>query len=332
MKRTLLYIVVCSAFAMTVSGQVRYFDERYVSSLSYLNPVLINPGATGMEDTHQIIAGYRNKWASFPDSPKTYSISYDGPVTDKLSFGAQFLADRNGSLTTSKVQGTIAYLLETADNKLNVGLAGEYIKHGLDDAVATNNLVEPGDILINERILGNGYFDVSVGAFGVYDNTITYGLVLPALVNSRIGDNTQDVDGRDFGYIFNVGYIYRSASMDAVFEPSVYVKQLNNVPFHADINLMGKFADDRLRGGFTYTVGADERVGFLVGTTFNALTLNYGYNLSRNEFQTYNNGSHEVTLRFDIGGSREVMTGEETLMDMEDKDGVKGELRKTIER
>lgn len=330
MKHTLIYIVLFSALSMTVNGQIRYFDERYVSSLSYLNPVLINPGATGMEDKHQIIAGYRNKWASFPESPRTYNISYDGPVSDKLSFGAQFLADKTGGLTTSKVQGAVAYMLETADNKLNVGLSGEYIKHGLDASVATDRQVSAGDILIDERILGNGYFDVSVGAYGIYDNTITYGLVLPALVNSRIDDNSMDTDSRDFGYIFNVGYRYNPAGMDAMFEPSIYVKQLNNVPMHVDVNLMGRFADDRLRGGFTYTVGADQRVGFLVGATFNALSLNYGYNLSRNEFQTYNNGSHELTLAFDLGGSRRVIGEEETMMQM-DKPMEEG-ARKAIER
>ena len=89
---------------------------------------------------------------------------------------------------------------------------------------------------------------------------------------------------------------------DVIFEPSVFVKQLNNVPFHVDINLLARFADDKFRGGATYTVGADEKVGFIVGTRFNTLSFNYGYNVSRNEFQTFNNGSHELSVRFDIGG------------------------------
>jgi len=300
--RRLLFIFTLVAFVNGLIGQVRYFDERYVSSLSYLNPVLVNPGATGAEGTHQIIANYRNKWATFPDSPKSFIISYDGAIADNLGFGAQFLTDRNGSLTTSKVQGALSYTIETAANKLGVGLSGEYIKHGLDSDVATHSMIDPNDVLIIERLAGNGFFDVSVGVYGVYDNTITYGLALPSLVSSRIDDNTNEVHGTDFGYIVNLGYIYRRD--EVIFEPSVFVKQLNNVPFHADINLLARFVDDKLRGGISYTVGADEKVGFLVGTRFNTLSFNYGYNISRNEFQTYNNGSHELSVRFDIGGDR----------------------------
>ena len=67
------------------------------------------------------------------------------------------------------------------------------------------------------------------------------------------------------------------------------------------LNLLGRFVDDKFRGGITYTVGGDERVGFIIGGTFNTLGLNYSYNASRHEFQTYNNGTHEISLNFNIG-------------------------------
>lgn len=299
----ILFIISLVAFTSSLFGQERYFDERYISSLSMLNPVLINPGATGANDTHQVIANYKNEWATFPDSPKSFMISYDGPVADKLGFGAQFISDRNGSLNTSKVQGSLSYRIESLKNKLTVGLAGEYIKHGLEAGAATNALTQGGDPNILARLDGSSFFDVTVGVFGVYDAKITYGLTLPALVNSRLSDNPLDDGSRDFGYVINAGYIYASSTVDAVFEPSIFVKKFNEIPMHVDINLLGRFADDKFRGGVTYTVGAHERVGFIIGTTFNSLELNYSYNISRNDFQTYNNGSHEISLRFDIGKS-----------------------------
>jgi len=273
--RRLLFIFTLVAFVNVLMGQVRYFDERYVSSLSYLNPVLINPGATGAEGTHQIIANYRNKWATFPDSPKSIIINYDGPIADNLGFGAQFLSDRNGDLTTTKVQGSLAYTIETSVNKLGVGLSGEYIKHGLDSEVNSHELTQSGDGLINDRIDGNGFFDVSIGVYGVYDNTITYGLALPSLVSSRIDSDSPDT----------------------------------------------------LRGGISYTIGADEKVGCIVGTRFNTLSFNYGYNVSRNEFQTYNNGSHELSLRFDIGGDRSNAQVEDLEVTKMEKEGlIRGEV------
>lgn len=328
MKR-LLYIALFVAFASTVIGQVRYFDERYISTQSYLNPVLINPGATGAMGTHQIIVNYKNKWASFPGSPKSYLISYDGPVADRLGFGVLASADSNGSLETTKIQGSLSYTIESVSNIIHAGFSGEYIQHGLSGDVLTHKYISQGDVIINERDLGNGFFDVSVGAYGIYDNTITYGIALPSLVSSKISDNSNDSFAREIGFIANVGYIYRKAGLDATFEPSLFIKQLNNVPFHADINLLGRFADDKLRGGITYTVGGDERVGFTIGTAFNAMTLNYSYNASRHEFQTYNNGSHEFSLRFDIGGGKD--TSQE-IMGMDSDTMLKEKVMEAIEK
>lgn len=306
MKR-LLFVFILLAVVSSAVAQVRYFDERYISTLSFLNPVLINPGATGNAGTHQVIVNYKNKWATFPGTPKTYLVSYDGPVADRLGFGVLASSDTNGSLETTKLQGSLSYTIESPKNVIGAGFSAEYINHNLAGDVITNRYVEDGDALILDRSGGNGFFDVSVGAHGLYDKTISYGIALPSLVSSRIGDS-DDSFTREIGFIANVGYIYTKG--DASFEPSVFVKQLNNVPFHADINLLGRFIDDKLRGGITYTVGGDKRVGFLVGATFNAMGLNYSYNASRHDFQTYNNGSHEFSLRFDIGGAKKKMAAD----------------------
>ncbi len=306
MKR-LLFVFILLAVVSSAVAQVRYFDERYVSTLSFLNPVLINPGATGNAGTHQVIVNYKNKWATFPGTPKSYLVSYDGPVADRLGFGVLASSDTNGSLETTKLQGSLSYTIESPKNVIGAGFSAEYINHNLAGDVLTHRYVDAGDAIILDRSAGNGFFDVSVGAQGLYDKTISYGISLPSLVSSSIG-NSDDTFTREIGFIANVGYIYSSG--DATFEPSVFVKQLNNVPFHADINLLGRFIDDKLRGGITYTVGGDKRLGFLVGATFNAMGLNYSYNASRHDFQTYNNGSHEFSLRFDIGGGKKKVDAE----------------------
>jgi len=302
----ILYIVILAACCNSMFAQVRYFDERYISTLAFLNPVIVNPGATGAMGTHQIIVNYKNKWASFPDSPKSYHLSYDGPVADRLGFGVLAAADSNGALETTKIQASLSYTIESLKNKISAGFSAEYVNHGLSGEVLTHKYIDQGDAIIDERSLGNGFFDVSVGAYGLYNNTITYGIALPSLVSSRIDQNSNDVLSREIGFILNAGYIYKREGSDAVFEPSIFLKQLNHVPFHVDINLLGRFANDKFRGGITYTVQGDEKVGFIIGTAFNAMNINYSYNASRHEFQTYNNGSHEFSLRFDIGGGKKM--------------------------
>lgn len=134
----------------------------------------------------------------------------------------------------------------------------------------------------------------------MYNNNISYGIVLPSLVSSRLDDTTSSFD-KEFGYIAHVGYKWDVEGYDMKLEPSIFVKQLNYVPLHIDLNLMGKFLDDKLLGGVSYTIGADERFGFAVGTRVNSFNFIYSYNVSRNQFQAYNNGAHEFSVKIDIG-------------------------------
>jgi len=299
--KKLLYICLFVTFASQAFSQVRYFDERYIFNQSFVNPVLINPGAIAQADHQQVLLSYRNKWATFPGTPRSFALSYDGTLGNRLGLGAMVLSDRNGALETVKGQLGLSYTIESAENKLGFGLTGEIIQHSLNASVYDDGQVDQNDPHISNRFDGVNFFDLSLGLYGVYQDRFIYGLTLPSLVNSMF-DNIETVEyERTFGYIIQLGYKFDMTSYDIVATPSVVVKQLMGVPFHVDINMLGEFLDQRLTGGVTYTVGADERLGFLIGARVNAFNFYYSYNVSRHEFQQYNNGSHEVTIRFDIG-------------------------------
>ncbi len=300
--KKLILLFTCIIIVNVLSGQERYFDERYISTMSFLNPVLVNPGATGFEREHHVLLNYRNEWASFPGSAKSIILSYDGPIADRLNVGAMLITDSNGALETTKFQGSLAYTLDTPTNILGFGLSTEFIQHGLSGDVLNSSgpPVDITDMTLLDRLDGTNFFDVSFGVQGLYNGVLSYGLSLPSLVSSRIDDNPSTTE-REIGYIFNVGYKFDQLDSDFSLEPSLWVKKLMNVPFHADINILGRFLDDRLRGGLSYRVGADEKLGFLIGFGVNTLNFTYAYNASRHEFQQYNNGSHELSVRFDIG-------------------------------
>ena len=86
---------------------------------------------------------------------------------------------------------------------------------------------------------------------------------------------------------------------DFYIEPSLFVKQLRGVPFHADLNVKMGFMEDQLIGGLTYAFGYD-RFGFLLGTSVNNFNVYYSYNVSLEDSQQYHNGMHEFTLGFNI--------------------------------
>lgn len=294
-------LLLAGSLSTSLFGQARYFDERYISTQGFVNPVLFNPGAIGQSDYHQILVNYRNKWASFDDSPQSFIGSYDGQIANNLGLGAMFVSDTNASLETLKGQIGLNYTVRSESNQLGIGLTGEFIGHNIDAGILNDNTVDASDVLILDRLNGRNFFDVSLGFHGVYDGKFTYGVTLPGLISTMTDDAEDSSVENEFGYIVHVGYKFDVQSYDIKVEPSVIVKSLRYVPLHVDINLLGQFLDERLSGGVTYTVGADEKLGFLIGARVNAFNFFYTYNISRHEFQQYNNGSHELSVRFDIG-------------------------------
>jgi len=105
--------------------------------------------------------------------------------------------------------------------------------------------------------------------YGSYQDRITFGLALPSLVSSQVSGPEGDQADAGIGFIANIGYRLEVPEKDIVFEPSIWA----------------------------YSVGAEERIGFMIGTQIQNFGFGYSYNFSFHEFQQFNNGSHELSLR-----------------------------------
>lgn len=302
MKRYQLLLIICIGFiSFTAFGQSRYFDERYIYTQSNIYPQLINPAVYGSKMKHNILVNYRRKWAGINDAPSTITMAYDGPVADRLGLGVLVLRDNFGLLETTKAMAGASYTIVGDNNQIGFGLSGEYIKHGLGSITDPSIISDPRVV---PALAGTEYFDASVGIYGIYRKKLSYGLVLPSLISSRINDSGSNStsEDRNVGFIFHAGYDIKATQADVVFKPSVFLKNLANVPTHLDLNLNVSFLEEKFTGGISYTVGADKRLGFLVGASIDKFHFYYSYNTSSNPLQDYNNGSHEVTFSVAIAG------------------------------
>ncbi|MEE9374691.1 MAG: PorP/SprF family type IX secretion system membrane protein [Saprospiraceae bacterium] len=302
MKKYII-IVISIAFLLGISkvnAQVRLIGEQSVYTMYYLNPVLVNPGATGYEGYHSVVLNYRKAWASFPNSPSTGTLSYNGPIGNRIALGILAYTDSYGAFNTNKGQISFSYNLDMPNNKLGIGISAEYIQHKLNGDAVANPLVDITDEEIFSRLNGSRYFDASIGIFGIYDDKVTYGVALPSVISQRLDDDSNTLVGRDFGLIANLGYKFDLVDKDLVIEPSIYAKQIMLVPFHVDINLRLGLLDEKLTMGVSYSTGAENRLGFIVGAYLDNFGVFYGYNTSFNQFQSFNNGSHELSLKLKL--------------------------------
>ena len=96
--------------------------------------------------------------------------------------------------------------------------------------------------------------------------------------------------------MFHLGHRFEIPDLNFSLTPSVLIRQIKDTPNQIDLNVKAGFLDDQLIAGLSYR---DLRaLGILLGTKLSNFYLYYSYDLSFQNFQQYNSGSHEVTLAF----------------------------------
>jgi type IX secretion system PorP/SprF family membrane protein len=298
MRFEMRHIIIVAIVLGLASSAVS--QEPGVYTQYHLNPVLLNPGATGHSGDHEFLFNYRNKWASFDGAARDFTFMYHGLVGDKIGIGGQLYAERIGRIRS--FQGTLsyAYHLVAEDYKIGIGITTGIQQLRLSSEF--DPFLDDTDELLNEALDGVMLFDASFGVYGEYDESLFFGVSFPNLVRSRISEIQGDEEdpNEEFNYAALIGYRFKVNNYNFYVEPSLAVKNIRRVPFHVDLNLKLSFLDEQLVGGVSYSLGDVSRIGVLLGTRVNALKLFYGYDVSFGEFQDFNNGSHEITVLYSL--------------------------------
>lgn len=300
MKKLYILLTFCF-FALVAQAQEEYIFTQY-----FLNPATINPGATGFEGTNNILFNYRNNWSGFPDSPQSYQANYNGEVAPNVGLGANLLSDQFANLGSVRADLSFAYMIKGESYKIGAGISTRFQQYRVSGVDLGNPLVDESDEMLLDRLNDGQFFETSLGFHGLLSNGLFFDLAFPSLVRSQL-NNPDDIveSSATFNYFFGLGYPFQIRDYDMVVEPSFYVKKFRNVPLHVDFNALMKFMDGKLLSGITYSNGADNRLGFLIGTQINTLAFNYSYNISFHDFQQFNNGGHEIGLALKIGQQKE---------------------------
>lgn len=278
-------------------------QDEFIYSQYLFHPILVNPAYAGFNSESQLLFNYKNTYATFPNSPKDYTISYNGPVSQKLGFGALLFNDVAGDLSRIKGQAALNYKFDMGSVKLNAGIAAHISSTQLSNGVVFDQTINPADPIIAAGADGYKFFGSTIGLYGEQNGKLKFGISVVDLARTRV-DQIQDPVSDDNGFFkyFNafVGYRYNVQNYNFSVEPSVLLKRLRNVPFQTDFNVKMTFLDDQLFGGVTYSTGGYTQTSFMLGTRINKFKVFYSYDIALEEFQKYNNGNHELSLSFDI--------------------------------
>jgi len=280
-----------------------FAQEQAIYSQYHAFPVLVNPGYTGFENQHQFIANYRSTWTTFPEKPSTYTLMYNGPVGEKLALGGSLFSDNAGKVSTTKLQINYAFRFQIKKMRIGLGLSTEFLNRKADSGLLNDPLVERNDDVLESLVDGQQIFDASIGGYAIHDDKLFVGLTLPNTIRTRLDEAPVDVEESNNNnllehYIFQMGYKISMADQNSKIIPSITMRKVRDTPYQIDLNLQGRFLDEKLIAGFTFRPGNSGAAICMLGTKLSQFQFFYSYDLSLSNFQRYTGGSHEVSVAY----------------------------------
>lgn len=324
MKKLLLILTI----VLLAVGVSRAQNQTFLSHYQ-VAPIIANPAFAGFNLESQILFNARAQWTGFPDAPQSIGAQFHTNLGNTFGLGVAAYSESAARLTRTEAKLNFAFRIPLSDfnkNTISIGLSTEFQQQSIGNNTLFENFYQLGDNIIEGAADGRSIFDASFGVFGRFyftsnEQEFMYaGLTMTNLVQARLDDisnNQQPAPSEEGGflkhYLLMAGYRFIPGGDANTFyiEPSLMFRQIPNAPFQADINVRAGFGGDVLVAGLSYR--STDAIGVLLGTDFgnvnnnnnrnSGLKLFYTFDLSTQEFQSYNAGSHEITLAFGFGGT-----------------------------
>lgn len=301
MKR--ISTVILSLIATFIIGNRAQAQQVAMYSQYMFNTLAINPAYAGSRNTISATALFRSQWTGIQGSPKTGTFTIDAPLNnERIGLGLQIFSDKLGVTQTTGAVISYAYRIKMEEGTLSFGLQGSanqfranFSSVSLDPSGIQN---DPAFRDVNKLLLNAGS--------GVYYNSEKFyiGLSTPELLDNKLSDNASDSvsTARQSLHLFLAsGYVFPLGTEFKI-KPSALLKGVKGAPIQLDINAT-LWIKDVIAIGAQYRSSAD--VSALMELQISPqIRIGYAYDRSITLLKSYNSGSHEIMLRYELGLNR----------------------------
>lgn len=272
--------------------QLTYAQDEAIFGHYNITPILVNPSAAGFNETHDLQVNARAQWSGFADAPKTYAAQYNGPLGDNFAIGVGVLSESAAQMQRLRAHLNYAFRFQVSETvKLSAGFQTEYQEITLNNEVSNNPIIDLSDETVMRFLNGEGSFDAALSFFSSFNENTKVGLTFTDLVSVSTSTSDESILKH---YMFFASHRFVTDDNNFSFEPSLLIRNVRDVPSQVDINFKAGFLQEQLITGLSYrSLGS---LGLLLGTKLSNFQLFYSYDLFFQNFQQYNDGSHEVSL------------------------------------
>ena len=294
MKKIFLILLI-GLTTLGYSQQDTQFSNYMYNTLSF------NPAYAGSRGTKSIFLSQRSQWVGLEGAPRTNALSYHSPIgSSNLGFGLSFMNDAIGPVQENLISLDMSYSINTSyDYKLAFGLRAS--AHMLNVDFMKLNIFNPGDVLAQNNINNRFSPNIGVGLFWYSDKSYV-GFSIPNLletrhINRNLNAGVSSVSKERLHYHFIAGYLF-DLSKDIIFKPALLTKFVSGAPLQLDLSANFQLYEKFMIGA-SYRM--DAAVSVLTGFQLNpSWFVGYSYDMDTTNLSTFNSGSHEVFLRYEV--------------------------------
>ena len=255
MRLTLLFYIFCLSFSIDAAAQQLPLFTQYRDSWTQINPAALSNNYINYENTYIAGISHRQQWVD-PDiiGAPTTSLAQFQYVSSDYNFitGGYILNDQTGDIGSTGVYGNFAYQIPIGrgrvDQTLSVGLSGGLVQYRVDIAPSLLASVGSG-FNFSETII---YPDFGLGLYYLYDEKFYAGVSVPQLFGLDLTLRDAEDPNNSFpltkvrhfyaviGGYFDFDFFESESSF---FEPSLWIRYVENVPLSIDFNVRYKPSD-----------------------------------------------------------------------------------------
>jgi type IX secretion system PorP/SprF family membrane protein len=290
--KLLLWLILITAGCWHASAQR---DPQYTQYM--YNTLTVNPAYAGSTGNVEGTLQHRTQWVGIDGAPQTQAFTIHSPMLhERVGLGITAVNDRVGPSDELFLNGNFSYAVPFGDgSKLAFGLRAGARMLNID--WSRGRYYQEGDPLLNNNI--NNRINATIGS-GIYYYTDKWyaGVSVPNFLRNNYYDDIQEstVSDRLHYYVMG-GYVF-DLTDDLNFKPAVLGKIVSGSPITVDASANFLIQE-------TVTLGAsyrwDDSVSALAGfQVTKSIFVGYSYDYSVTELNKYNDGSHEIILRFQL--------------------------------
>jgi type IX secretion system PorP/SprF family membrane protein len=272
------------------------------------NQYQYNNAYNGLDESLSATAVFRKQWVGIAGSPLNVNFNIHLPVEYINSgFGLGVEYDQIGAYQNIALRGSYSYILRLGEGKLSIGAAGRMLQKSLNgqDLLTPQGRYEAGIVDHRDPNVPIGReqgisFSVDFGAYYKHEK-FEIGIAATNLTQPTIDLATDASVTYNRAYFLTATYNI-TLSDDFSLHPHLLLKT-DFVKFQPEIAAIVKYRDTFF-GGISfrgYDANSIDALAFLAGMQITPnIRLAYAYDLSIGSLQSYNSGSHEVVLNYNL--------------------------------